>query len=400
MKRKVIFAMLIAASVGLSAQTMKVQSAYSDMKNNRWRNAMENIEEACANDKTKDDPKTWNYAGLIYAKFVELSISDNAADQKLLKKQKITTPLNEIADKGQAALIKSLEMEKAAGTNEFTTSSIGALSVIAGYQFQQAVDVFNTGKYQEAIPLLEKSAEAAAACRRKDVGEKAKLLIGMCYDATNQKDKAAEIYRELVKAGTTEKDAYINLYVANVGAKEFDKAINVLKRGVKVLPKDAQLKALLAGTYLQAGKKDEAEKIVGELLAMGENNAEVLNYVGGIYRDADNMEKAVEYYTKSLSINAAQTDAYLGLGSTYFNRGIALLKEADKIPLDDMTGAYDKLKAQALEAFDTAVPNFEKVLESKPKDFQSLKALRNIFSLNGKKDKFQEYDAKLKEANK
>ncbi len=360
MKRKVIFAMLIAASVGLSAQTMKVQSAYSDMKNNRWRNAMENIEDACANDKTKDDPKTWNYAGLIYAKFVELSISDNAADQKLLKKQKITTPLNEIADKGQAALIKSLEMEKAAGTNEFTTSSIGALSVIAGYQFQQAVDVFNARKYQEAIPLLEKSAEAAEACRRKDVGEKAKLLIGMCYDATNQKDKAAEIYRELVKAGTTEKDAYINLYVANVGAKEFDKAINVLKRGVKVLPKDAQLKALLAGTYLQAGKKDEAEKIVGELLAMGENNAEVLNYVGGIYRDADNMEKAVEYYTKSLSINAAQTDAYLGLGSTYFNRGIALLKEADKIPLDDMTGAYDKLKAQALEAFNTAIPNFEK----------------------------------------
>ncbi len=68
MKRKIIFAALLAATMGASAQTMKVQSAYSDMKNDRWKNAMANIEEACVHEKTKDDAKTWNYAGLIYSR--------------------------------------------------------------------------------------------------------------------------------------------------------------------------------------------------------------------------------------------------------------------------------------------------------------------------------------------
>ena len=400
MKKCLIFAALFAASIGVSAQTMKVQSAYSDMKNDRWKNAMANIEEACVNDKTKDDPKTWNYAGLIYAKFVELSLSDNPKDQKLLKKQKVNTPISELADKAQDALIKSLELEKKAGTNEFTSVSMGALTFISGYQLERAINDFNSGKYQEAIPVFEKAIEAAKACKRAEVKDKAKLVMAMSYDALKQKDKAVEIYRELVKDGAKEKEAYINLYVANSAAKEMDKAINVLKRGVKVLPKDAQLKALLGAAYLQAGNMAEAEKMVQELLKMGSENAEVLNYVGGIYRDAEDVAKAEEYYNKSLALNAKQTDADLRLGTTYFNKGISKLKEADKVPLDDMTGAYDKLKNESFEYFKKAIPNLQKVLETKPKDFQSLKALRNIYSLLNMKAEFQAIDAKLKEVSK
>ena len=384
MKKCLIFAALFAASIGVSAQTMKVQSAYSDMKNDRWKNAMANIEEACVNDKTKEDPKTWNYAGLIYAKFVELSLSDNPKDQKLLKKQKVDTPIPELANKAQDALIKSLELEKKAGTNEFTSVSMGALTFISGYQLERAINDFNAGKYQEAIPVFEKAIDASKACKRAEVKDKAKLVMAMSYDALKQKDKAVEIYRELVKDG----------------AKEMDKAINVLKRGVKVLPKDAQLKALLGAAYLQAGNMAEAEKMVQELLKMGSENAEVLNYVGGIYRDAEDVAKAEEYYNKSLALNANQTDAYLGLGTTYFNKGISKLKEADKVPLDDMTGAYDKLKNESFDYFKKAIPNLQKVLETKPKDFQSLKALRNIYSLLNMKAEFQAIDAKLKEVSK
>ncbi|MDD5976137.1 MAG: tetratricopeptide repeat protein [Bacteroidales bacterium] len=399
MKRKVILAALLAASIGVSAQTMKVQSAYSDMKNDRWRNAMANIEEACVNEKTKDDAKTWNYAGLIYAKFVELSTSTDPKDQKLFKKQKVDTPIEQLADKAQDALIKSMELEKKAGTNEFATSNNGALIVVSGYQLDRAINFFNEGKYEECIPLFEKAATAAKACGQGDILNRSKLVMAMAYDALKQKDKAVEIYRELVKSGAKEKEAYINLYVANVANKEMDKAINVLKKGVKVMPKDPQMKALLGGAYLQAGNRDEAEKVVNDLLAMGADNPEILNYVGGIYRDADEIAKAEEYYNKSLTIKADQTDAYLGLGTTYFNKGIATLKEAEKVPLDDMTGAYDKMKNEAFDLFKQAIPNFNKVLETKPNDFQSLKALRNIYSLLNMKAEFQAIDAKLKQSN-
>lgn len=399
MKKSLVSAALLLMAAGSFAQTMKVQSAYSDMKNDRLRNAMENIEEACVHEKTKDDAKTWHYAGLIYAKFVELSQSTNEDDQKLLKKQKVKVPINELADKAQNALIKSIEIEKANKTNEYITVSNGALMVIAGYQLQRAIDVFNEGKYQESIPLLEKTLQAANVCQYKEVIERTKLIMAMAYDATKQKDKAAELYRELVKGNTKEREAYINLFVYNQQAKEMDKAINVLKKGVKVLSKDTQLKALLASSYISAGNNAEAEKLIQEILALGADNPDNLNYVGGIYRDAGDMAKAEEYYNKSLSLKADQTDAYFGLASTYFNKGIDLLKEAEKVPLEDETGLYDKMKNEAFEYFKKAIPNYNKVLEKKPKDFQTLKSLRNIYSLLNMKEEYQKIDAMLNAKN-
>lgn len=399
MKKSLVLAALLLMAAGSFAQTMKVQSAYSDMKNDRLRNAMENIEEACVHEKTKDDAKTWHYAGLIYAKFVELSQSTNEDDQKLLKKQKVKVPIDELADKAQNALIKSIEIEKANKTNEYISVSNGALMVIAGYQLQRAIDVFNEGKYQESIPLLEKTLQAAEVCQYKEVVERAKLIMAMAYDATNQKDKAAELYRELVKGNTKEREAYINLFVYNQQAKEMDKAINVLKKGVKVLSKDTQLKALLASSYISAGNNAEAEKLIQEILALGADNPDNLNYVGGIYRDAGDMAKAEEYYNKSLSLKADQTDAYFGLASTYFNKGIDLLKEAEKVPLDDETGLYDKMKNEAFDYFNKAIPNYNKVLEKKPKDFQTLKSLRNIYSLLNMKEEYQKIDAMLNAKN-
>lgn len=399
MKKSLVLAALLLMAAGSFAQTMKVQSAYSDMKNDRLRNAMENIEEACVHEKTKDDAKTWHYAGLIYAKFVELSQSTNEDDQKLLKKQKVKVPIDELADKAQNALIKSIEIEKANKTNEYISVSNGALMVIAGYQLQRAIDVFNEGKYQESIPLLEKTLQAAEVCQYKEVVERTKLIMAMAYDATNQKDKAAELYRELVKGNTKEREAYINLFVYNQQAKEMDKAINVLKKGVKVLSKDTQLKALLASSYISAGNNAEAEKLIQEILALGADNPDNLNYVGGIYRDAGDMAKAEEYYNKSLSLKADQTDAYFGLASTYFNKGIDLLKEAEKVPLEDETGLYDKMKNEAFDYFNKAIPNYNKVLEKKPKDFQTLKSLRNIYSLLNMKEEYQKIDAMLNAKN-
>ena len=88
MKKRILFLALLAITFGASAQTMKVQSAYADWQNNRLRNAMTNIEEACAHEKTSLEAKTWYYAGAIYARVVEISQSDSKEDQKIMKKQK------------------------------------------------------------------------------------------------------------------------------------------------------------------------------------------------------------------------------------------------------------------------------------------------------------------------
>jgi tetratricopeptide (TPR) repeat protein len=189
------------------------------------------------------------------------------------------------------------------------------------------------------------------------------------------------------------------------GEQEFMGYTFKVNEHVLIPRQDTEVLVEEALKYLRPGKKvldmcTGSGCILLSLLKMGAENPEILNYVGGIYRDAEDIAKAEEYYNKSLTLNANQTDAYLGLGTTYFNKGITQLKEAEKVPLDDMTGAYDKMKNEAFEYFKKAIPNLNKVLETKPNDFQSLKALRNIYSLLNMKAEFQAIDAKLKAGNK
>lgn len=381
---------LLALGLGANAQTMKVQSAYADMKNNRLADAKENIDAACVDESTMKDPKTWHYSGLIYAKLVEVS----QTNEKLFKKQKVTIPLDQLAETARVNLMKSMDMEKAAGTSEYSAANVGTLSYIAAYQLNNAVAVFNSQKYADAIPMLEKVSAAAQYARNTELEQKAQYITAMAYTATKQPEKATELYRELVKNNTKEKTVYINLYLANKQAKEMDKAINVLKRGVKNLPEDYQMLGLLAGAYQEAGNKEEATKCIDQLKTMSQGKPEVMSIVGDVLRDGGNTDEAIKMYTQSLAAKPDQIESNFGIGTLYFNWAVDLKEKADKLPMEDQAG-YDKLMKESKEKFALAIPYLEKVRTINPKHFQALKALKGIYSILEMKDKYQEVSAQL-----
>jgi len=397
-KRIILIVALLALGLSATAQTMKVQSAYADMKANRLAQAMENINDACINENTKTDPKTWHYAGLIYAKLVE--VSQDTTNQKLWKKQKIETPIPELAEKAKIAFLKSNELEKTTNTNEYTTLNNGTLNFIVRYQLSNALKVFNSGKYAESIPMFEDIVITSKTIGKNanDVEMKARFCIAMAYDVTKQKDKAVEMYRELIKDNTQEESVYINLFIANKQAKETDKAINVLKRGVKNLPTNYKLLGLLSGAYIEAGKKEEADKCIGILKNMADtittNKQVVIVMVGDALRDAGNKDEAIAMYNKSLALQPEQTEANFGLGVLYFNSAVDIKEKADKLPLDQ-TAEYDKQQAESKAQFALSIPFFEKVLTMKPKDIKTLNALKVIYSRLEMTDKYKQVSATL-----
>lgn len=382
MKKSVVFIALLSMVIGASAQTMKVQSAYSDMKNERLASAKQNIDDACVNEKTKDDPKTWNYAGLIYAQIVDAS----ANNQKLFKKQKIDTPVETLCRQGIESFKKSLELEKKAGTNEYTSSSINAMKVLCGYQFVYAAKVYNEGKYQDALPLLQEAGNNAEIISYKNVILDSKYYQADCYRLLKDNDNALKLYRELAKLGSERSDVYLRVYADNKAKNDTIKAINSLKAGIKNTIKDTAnidnvitLKSMLAGAYFWANNQAEAEKLLNELLAGRENNTHVLNSVAQVYVDAGNVEKATTLFNKSIAINSKQVDPYRGVGLLYYNNAVDCLKKAADVPMDDQA-TYDKFVSQSNEQFKLAIPHFTKALEIKDNDFQSLKALKTIYS--------------------
>ncbi len=399
-KRIILIVALLAFGLSATAQTMKVQSAYADMKANRLAQAMENINDACINENTKADPKTWHYAGLIYAKLVEISQSEKSEDQKLWKKQKVETSIPELAEKAKISFLKSNELEKTTNTNEYTALNNGTLNFIVRYQLSNALNVFNSGKYAESIPMFENIVITSKTIGKSanDVEMKARFCIAMAYDVTKQKDKAVEMYRELIKDNTQEESVYINLFIANKQAKETDKAINVLKRGVKNLPTNYKLLGLLSGAYIEAGNKEEADKCIGILKNMADtittNKQVVIVMVGDALRDAGNKDEAIAMYNKSLALQPEQTEANFGLGVLYFNSAVDMKEKADKLPLDQ-TAEYDKLQAESKAQFALSIPFFEKILTMKPTDIKTLNALKVIYSRLEMTDKYKQVSATL-----
>lgn len=380
----------LALGLGANAQTMKVQSAYADMKNNRLADAKKNIDDACIDESTAKDPKTWHYSGLIYAKLVEIS----QTNEKLYKKQKIDIPIDQLAETARVNLIKSMEIEQTAGTSEYASANANTLNYIVVYQLNNAVNIFNAQKYDQAIPMLEKVIQAAKVSHNTEVEQKSEYITAMAYTATKQPEKANELYRQLVKDNTKEKTVYINLYLANKQAKENDKAINVLKRGVKNLPEDYQLLGMLAGAYQEAGNKEEATKCIDQLKTMSQGKPEVMSIVGDVLRDGGNTDEAIKMYTQSLTAKSEQIEANFGIGTLYFNWAVDLKEKADKLPMEDQAG-YDKLMKESKEKFALAIPYLEKVRTLNPKHFNALKALKGIYSILEMKDKYQEVSAQL-----
>lgn len=398
MKKSILLVVFIASAMGVSAQSNKVQSAYSDMKNERLAYAKKNIDDACKNEKTINDAKTWNYAGLIYAQIVDASNNN----PKLFKKQKIDTPVEELCEYGLECLKKSLELEKKEGTHEYTSSSIEAMKVLCGYEYMFSSKIYNAGQYDKAVSEFDKVINNAQICGYNQLMLDAMYYKADCYRMLKQTDKELDLYRQLAKLNTDKADVYLKIYAANKNANDTTKAINALKKGVKMTAKDTTsnvlMKSTLASAYLWSGNRVEADKILSELLEKGPNDTKVLNSVANIYVDQGQAEKAIELFNKSLSINNNQIEAYRGMGLVYYNKAVDEKDAADKLPPDPQyDDEYNQHKLASFNAFASAEPYFTKALTLNDKDFQSLKALTTIYSqLSSRSDATAEKKAEYK----
>ncbi|MBR1626083.1 MAG: tetratricopeptide repeat protein [Bacteroidales bacterium] len=412
MKKSVVFVALFAVIAGAMAQDMKVQSAYSDMKNERLAYAKKNIDDAMVHEKTKDDAKTWAYAGLIYAQIVQEANNKDAS--KAVKKQlkEIKEPIEQICQQGISHLRKAIEIEQNAGTHEYLNTSMEALKSLCGAEAYYTGEFYNKGTdYAKAAEMWGKVVDDARFTKYDKLLDDALYYQADCYRMINQKDKELALYRELAKNDTKRPDVYIKIYADNKEKGDTTKAINALKKGVKMTKDEKSInniiKTELASAYLWAGKTKEADDILNDMMTNAGNDVSALNGIAKIYGEQGNLTKAEEFYNKSLAVDAKQIDALRGMGNAFFNKAVKEHKIADAIPLEEVE-AYDKKIKEVYEIYEKSIPYFENSLKIEEMDFESLNKLRLVYSIfNARTDvdaatkesykaKFQDYDAKVK----
>ena len=403
MKKSFLFVALLCVTAFVSAQTMKVQSAYSDMKNGRLLNAKQNIDDACKDEKTSREAKTWNYAGLIYTQIVQ-AIDDEKTDKKTKKElSKIKEPVLELCNIGTESFRKCLAIEKENNSTEFVKNTADAMKVLCGYKFKYIGEMYNNGEYEKSAPLFHQLVEDANAVTFKSLALDAMFFEADCYRMMQNKDKQMELYRELAKQNTDKAEVYLAIYQENKAKNDTTKAINALKKGVRMTAQETNtnilMKSSLAQAYVWAGKTDEANKIVEEMLKGGEGDTLTLVSVADICVNTGNTEKASELYKKAISLNPNYKKAYSGMGILYFNMAADENAAADKLPPDpEFDAEYNAHKKASFEAFENSIPYFTKVLEMDKNNFEALKALKTVYSqLASRSDSPQETKNAYKE---
>ncbi|MBD77780.1 MAG: hypothetical protein CL840_02410 [Crocinitomicaceae bacterium] len=360
--RKIITVLLVALSVGVFAQKSKVTSTYNYLKYGELDNAKEAIDLATVNVSTAEWYKTWMYRAQTYARIAQskdekyASLKPGALEEAIKAYKKVIT----IEDKKNP--VGQLKQEYSSLVNTAYTE---------GYNYYNSKDYANTYKYWVMANDIN-----------EELGVKDTALvynIAMVAKAGQMNAEAIAYFDKCITNGFKEALPYSGKARIQNDSKDVDGALATLKQGREKFPNDQSLITLELDIYLSSERLDEALENLN--LAINNDPDNYLFYYirGVIYDNKDDIENAQMDYRKAIELNPEHFDSYLSLGASYNNKGAKMLTEANLIPPSEQE-KYDVAKAAAIKVIREGLPYIEKAHELNPKDMDTMKSLKSIYT--------------------
>lgn len=170
--------------------------------------------------------------------------------------------------------------------------------------------------------------------------------------------------------------------------KEYEKAIQILKRGNSVYPEDAELSENLMNAFIGSERNDEARQLLNDRVKKYPNS-KYDRYNFGVFLLKDNKyEESVNEFKAVLEIDPAFSSAIYNLAATYVNWGVSEQERLRKAKKDEDKSYQEKYRF--------AIPYLEKVIEDKPNDIQIWELLGQVYANLGE---LKKADAAYKKAD-
>ena len=405
MKKLTVF--LTAALIGfsVSAQTVNVQSAIQDLKKGYLNKAKEEIDQACVHESTKDDAKTWCYAGLIYSR-----IGGEATNPKSKSKYKDLDP--DWCEKALNAAMRCKELDKA---NEFSAQNNEVFRFVGNDFYSRSVNAYNVeNDYSKAMSLAEQAITIFNNSGDKKFADDAYYLAGLSAKVLKDNDNIKKFFKALVRRKYEKAEVYRTLFTIYKAEDNKEEAMKVANNFLKAAPNDYNSSLLVAEAYLLNGNMEKGSEMLNNALAQTKNTPEVysqlLGAVAGILEANKDFEGAEAKYNESLSITPNQFAANYGMGTMIFNRGVDKLDAANAIPPDDESGLYDKLVdeskvffGQSIQYFKSAISYIDGIQNENDRNmqranlFNCLNALKTVYARLDMYDDLKPINARLEQ---
>ena len=221
--------------------------------------------------------------------------------------------------------------------------------------------------------------------------------------------KGAEYLEKAIEEGYEGEEglSYYYLFYCYYGQKDADpanlqKAKQTLLTGLDKYPKSQRILDGLMSLYTsEEGLGDPADLISRFDAAIAEDpdNVDMWFGLGRIYAALKNNDECIVAFKKVAELAPDVFDGYFWTGYFYVEKGNAMNEELNNKPWTGKA-AYDEEQKVINAVYAEAIPWFEKALEIKPNDLNTVDYLKSIsFRLRdepGMMDKYNEYNELLK----
>jgi tetratricopeptide (TPR) repeat protein len=246
-------------------------------------------------------------------------LNDNQFDEAL----KYYRELAEADPENVGALVHIGEIQRRQGKYEDALVTIRKArkkdpgNLDAGYNEGLLLDVL--GRYDEAVQSCEKmvdlTSHANGAYTDEEKNNRGIFLerLAAVYHEQNRTSEAIATYQKMIDMGGDLAVSGFEGQVETYGdAKLFDKAAEVGRKAVAANPKNLNIKLMLAGSLLEAGKPEEGISLAKGLLGDAKQDRQVWLRLGQFYTELRRWKEAEEAYSKAEALTTKDGDrAYL-----------------------------------------------------------------------------------------
>jgi Flp pilus assembly protein TadD len=354
MKKIALMLAFIAIGYAAGAQSLNVTSAREAQNRGYLDKAKKLIDPACEHEQTRNDAKTWYYAGIIYSQI-------GGEAEKPKSKYKDLDPNWLEKCKNAALRCKELDTE-----HEYAEGNNTILSFVGNEYFKKAIDAFNKQDWNQAMALSEESVKAFNECGKKEYASESYTLAGKA--AMNAHDTTAilKYFKPLVRTRSKEQLVYKTLFSIYKAQGDTNEAIKVAQNYSKACADDYRANMLLAEAYLMKGNiekgNEEIQKALDRTVDKPELHSNLLAAAGAAYEGVNDFANAEARYKESIEKLPNQFLANFGLGKMLYNRAVDKLTEANNVPPDDETGLYEKLLDECKSFFRQSIPYFNNAI--------------------------------------
>jgi hypothetical protein len=394
MKKIALFLVLVTSITLAFGQKNVRQSASNYLKDGKLDKAVEAINQCVLDPSTAQDAKAWFIRGNVYLEIA------NTKDEKF--KSLDADPLT----KSLESYKKAVEFDP---KKEYYDEIFLKLNFQRNNFYNVGVDEYNKKNYKEAMLNFGKGAEVLELLSVSDTISI--LNAATCASLANDRESTKFYYLKLLKENYKTPAVYMSISDIYRQEKDSVNALKYVRMGQAIYPNDLRLFLAETNIYLTFNNTPKALNNLKVALAKDSTNTSVAFALGTIYDNISNdssktavekqeaFENAVVAYSSAIRMEADYFEGNYNLGALYVNKAASINDEANKLPLD-ATAHYYKLKKEADEYLEKALPYLEKATELQPGDVNTLISLKQIYARTNKTDKVKAVQEKINAAQK